>query len=323
MVDKPKCSQCNERAVFSKGLCSRCYGIQWRAQKKAERDSQQSAQSTALATVAPVTIEGEIIKDEESQPVSETNAPTSEVHLIARNPAEMQAAQADLTAWLKHKLTIVEAEVRDMNAAINEARNNNWKTDALTRARNRAVSLETYYFKMLMAVEAGYTMIPEFPIDIFAIRVTRANVRAANGEATGSWSWPRINNERPDRAPAGAGEYKNPSQMVRHYEWKTKDSEGKEVVHRTTSAAAWQDEVVFPMIAARPAVMSATAEAMALKVFDQVGVCLPVQQTRDGRALATWGKGDPLILGQILHERASGLKVVSFIIAWHLNLNDL
>jgi len=315
MADKPKCKQCNERDVFAKELCSRCYGIQWRAQKKAEAGT-----STALVKAKPAEIvEGEIVVDEPSRP----QPPASDVHLVARNPQEMQAAQSNLTAWLKNKLTTVEAEVRDLNASITEARNNNWKFDALTRARNRVIQLETFYFKALMAVEAGYVMIPEFPLDVFAIRVTRANVRAEDREQTSTWGWPTIDNERPDRAPAGAGEYRNPSQLVRHYEWKTKDKDGKEVTYRTTSAAEWQDEVVFPMIAARPGVMNATAEAMTLKVFDQIGVCRPVQQTPTGRAISTRGKGDPLILGQILHERASGLRVISFIIAWHLNLDEL
>jgi hypothetical protein len=70
--------------------------------------------------------------------------------------------------------------------------------------------------------------------------------------------------------------------------------------------------------------MDATAKAMALKVFDQIGICRPVDHQNE-RAFAASGAGDPLIIGQILRRRGTyqGPKVVSFIIAWHLNLNDL
>lgn len=64
--------------------------------------------------------------------------------------------------------------------------------------------------------------------------------------------------------------------------------------------------------------MNATAEAMALKVFDQIGICQPTRNAGITR------KGDPLIIGQILGKREGwSQKCVSFIIAWHLNLKDL
>lgn len=313
---KEKCSKCNERESFAKGLCSRCYGIQWRAAKQAE------SKSTALVTTTPaaLVVEGEVVQDE---PVQQPKLPTSEVHLVARSPEEMKAAQGGLLAWLKDKLTEIEIEVRELNAGLEEARRNNWKTDALVRACNRTISLEAFYFKVLMAVEAGYVIIPEFPIDVFAIRVTRGGVRVSQREQNSSWGWPTIDDERSDHAPAGAGRYENPAQTVRNWEYKDKNAKGEEVTRRVTAPVDFQPEIVFPMIAARPVVMNATAQAMALKVFDQVGICRPVQQTATGRAVASWGKGDPLIMGQILHRRASGLKVVSFIIAWYLNLNEL
>lgn len=305
MAEKVKCSQCNERDAFAKGLCSRCYGVQWRESKKTE--------STALVKVEPTAvepIEGQVVA---------TETPRDTVHLVARNPAEMQAARGDLLVWLKQKLTSTEAEIRDLNASVEEARQNNWKTDALIRARNRTVNLETFYFKMLMAVEAGYTIIPDFPIDVFAIRVNRSGVRQQEETQTTDWGWPSIPNQPADTTAAGSGEYRNPEALERHMEWKDKNAKGEEVNYRTTRAAKFQDEIVFPMIAARPEVMNATAGAMALKVFDQIGICRPVKEGRQ----VQFGKGDPLIMGQILLRRPQDTKVVNFIIAWHLNLNDL
>ncbi len=240
----------------------------------------------------------------------------STVHLVARNPVEMQNAQADLAAWLKNKLTEIEIEVRDLNAALNEARQNGWSLETLTRQRNKAVGQETYYFKLLTAVEAGYTIIPEFPIDVFAIRVTRSGVRARDNTSTYTSGYPSIDDERPDIAAVGLGEYKSPSQMVRHGEYKEMRGD-KEVTVRFTQAAEFRD-VAFPLRAARPLVMSATAQAMALKVFDQIDICQP---TRNAGVIR---RGDPLIIGQILGQRSGwSQKCANFIIAWHLNLNEL
>lgn len=62
--------------------------------------------------------------------------------------------------------------------------------------------------------------------------------------------------------------------------------------------------------------MSATQEAMASKIFDQIGIS-PQGKVR---------QADPLIIGQILGERSgySGeRKTASFLIAWHLDLRAL
>lgn len=254
----------------------------------------------------------------ESEALVKVDPVVSSVHLVARNPVEMQNAQADLAVWLKHKLTDLEIEVRELNTSVAEAQTNGWATAALVRARNKTLGQQSYYFKILSAVEAGYTIIPEFPIDVFAIRVTRGGVRAATAQSNSTWGWPTIENERPDIAKAGEGEYKNPEQLVRHQEYK-EQKDGKEVVTRYTTPSRFQDEVIFPLRAARPIVMNATAQAMALKVFDQIGICEPTRVP--GLGLRS---GDPLIIGQILGRRTGwNQKCASFIIAWYLNLNEL
>jgi hypothetical protein len=70
--------------------------------------------------------------------------------------------------------------------------------------------------------------------------------------------------------------------------------------------------VEFPIAAAQAEVMTATQEAMALKVFDAIGICPPQR------------KGDPLIIGQIMMPGTRwSRKTVSFLIAWHLDLRTL
>lgn len=317
MAGKPKCSKCKVREVFSKGLCSGCYGKQWREQRKAERAALIAPKQLTTGD-AELAIEGKIMS--ESPVVPET-------HLTALNPAEMEAARDNLRAFLEQKLSVLERDIVEANAALNEARKNGWATAALTSARNRAVDDETFYNKILIAVEAGHTIIPEFPISIFAVRAGEQKQ-----ERQGWLGHPENTYlERPvqsDCLPAGMGEYRNPEPEVLSWnEGKRKDSAGNEYWHwiqlRTGKPAG---PILFPPQTARSPIMQATAKAMEDKVFDQFGVCFPVFATQGARQVQTNAArpGDPLVIGQVVHKRVgSRQKCVSFIIAWHLNLNEL
>lgn len=332
MSNKPKCNQCHERDVFSKGLCSGCYGRNWREQRKAERAAaiteqflpKQLTSGVTGAELEPITVEGEIVHDGPTVP---------ETHLTALNPAEMQAAQGDMRAYLEQKLTAIERDIIEANAALNEARKYGWATGALTSARNRLVDDETYYNKVLVAVEAGHTIIPEFPIEVFAVRRGEPDKRESftfsrNVGAGETWL---ANPVSADCAPAGAGEYRNPEpETTRDTHW---NATSKQVDATTvTKTGRPVGPVSFPSTTARAPIMRATAEAMANKTFDQIGVCLPVQKAAKGRVIRPQPRrrqmnaavGDPLVIGQVLRKNEGGRqRCVSFIIAWYLDLNEL
>lgn len=332
MAEKPKCSQCHERDIFSKGLCSGCYGKNWRLARRAERDAaiaeqfppKQLTSGVTEAELEPNVIEGEVVQ--EGPP---------ETHLIALTPAQMEAARGDMKAWLEGRLTVIEREIVEANAALNEARRNGWNTSVLTLARNRAVDDETFYNKILVAVEAGHTPIPDFPIEMFAVRrheSERSRDVTFNGAVTGRDTF-LGQPVRPDCAPAGAGDYRNPHPWMHDSVRENKAPGAQErnepryytTVHRSNSPIG---PIMFPSITARSPIMRATAGAMKEKVFDQIGVCHPViaDASSATRRVDTSARraGDPLVIGQILHKRVgSKQKVVSFIIAWHLNLEDL
>jgi hypothetical protein len=70
------------------------------------------------------------------------------------------------------------------------------------------------------------------------------------------------------------------------------------------------DEPDFPFALVKPAVLDATQRAMALKVFDTIGVV----QNDSGR--------DPIMVGQLLDPRGNG-RLVTFFIAWWLDTSTL
>lgn len=331
MSNKSKCNQCHERDVFSKGLCSGCYGRNWREQRKAARavavaeqfPPKQLTSGVTGAGLEPITVEGEIVHDAPTVP---------ETHLTALNPAEMQAAQGDMRAHLEAKLTVIEREIVEANSALNEARRNGWATGKLISARNHLVDDETYYNKILAAVEAGHTIIPEFPIEVFAVRRGEPDKRQSQtytGYVSVGETW-LSHPVRPDCAPAGAGEYRNPEpQTDNDGQW---DAEGKRISSTILKTGKPAGPIMFPHMTARAPIMKATAEAMANKTFDQIGVCLPVQKAAKGRVIRPQPRrrqmnaavGDPLVIGQVLRKNEGGRqRCVSFIIAWYLDLNEL
>lgn len=330
MSEKAKCRVCKERDVFSKEMCSGCYGKEWRRQRKLGREI-ATPEPKLLTSGEPEAIEGEIVHGDVPD--------IPETHLVATSPVEMQAAQGNLRAHLEQRLTIIERGIVEANAALNEARRNGWATGALTSARNRLVDDETYYNKILAAVEAGHTIIPEFPIEVFAVRRNEPEKRTSQTfrDAINPSNTHLGNAAESDCAPAGAGEYRNPQPETLDRIWENKAPNAQERGEprwytNVTRTGRPVGPIMFPSMTARSPIMRATATAMKDKIFDQVGVCLPVQRAAKGRVIRPQPRrrqmnaavGDPLVIGQVLRKNEGGKqRCTSFIIAWHLNLEEL
>ena len=236
------------------------------------------------------------------------------IHLVARNPQEMATAQGNLAIWFEKKIVAVASEVRELGDAVSEAKAHKWKSSTLEGQHVRALQRKLFYEKCLAAVRSGYAIIPDIPIDVFAIRTLRTRPRPNECRNEGEYAYPPdMPDETPQILPAGEGDYQNPMPL----EHRTDTSyvkDGKTINVRTVRAVAF-DSLEFPIIAAVPTVMQATEEAMVRKIFDQIGVS-PQGHMRNA---------DPLIIGQILRPRGgySGHKTASFLIAWHLDLRVL
>jgi hypothetical protein len=242
-------------------------------------------------------------------------SPESIVHLVATSPAQMASAQDSLVRWFRLKVTAVDAEVEELSAAVAEAEKNGWNKKTLQSQRSGAIVRRTFYEKCLLASDAGFCLIPNIPIDVFAIRVKRELPTADDYSTTSSWGDPgtSVQGEVPDIVPAGEGRYESPVQTMRRWQTREPNDKGEadKVTRRHAEPVGFAD-IAFPIIAARPLVMAETQRAMAMGIFDQVGVCGDV-------------KGDPLIIGQIVDCLRYGRprKSISFLIAWNVDLRTL
>lgn len=119
--------------------------------------------------------------------------------------------------------------------------------------------------------------------------------------------------EKCEVLPAGEGRYESPTQLVSERVIKEPQADGKTVKTTTILTPTSFDMIEFPFAAAVPVVMTATQAAMALKLFDRIGI-VPQQLRRDA---------DPIVLGQIILRQNGRERVASFLIAWHLDLRTL
>jgi hypothetical protein len=238
-------------------------------------------------------------------------------HAVAVNATEMQQSTEQIKGFLDAKVAALDLEVRELSDALAVAEKNKWATKTYRAQLKKAEYRQLYYSKLVTALDAGYTIVPNMDVDIFAIRTNRTSWPKWNGNSgTSHYSYsgasPSVPDEKEVVLPIGKGEYKSPTQMFHEVNRKTKEGD-KELYHVTQYCDGYAD-IEFPFAAAHSVVMDATSHAMALKMFDRIGI---VPQT--GRKL----RGDPIILGQIVRKEGYTEKVASFLIAWHLDVRTL
>lgn len=226
-------------------------------------------------------------------------AVVSDIELTATLPHEMIVAQQKLITWCDGKIQIIRTESVELKDAYEHAKEMKWKYTALQNQYNKSVKRISYYEKIKEALLAGYYIVPNFDVEIFAIRTNREKPLRCLSESR----WGRIRDEQPAHdMPLGEGDYVNNRPII--YSQKIEDNK------KEYWAESWQD-IEFPVTMAKPIIMEATTQAMRQKIFDRFGV-FP----------STRKKTDPVIIGQIVHKESQFKeRIVSFMIAWHINTN--
>lgn len=233
--------------------------------------------------------------------------PVSDLNLVALSPSDVGPAQAQLVDWCYRKMRALGHEYVEMLQNVTVAKKQNWKRTHLQRAAGLLKRRIQYYQKMRSAVRAGYLIIPNLPAEIMAVRVNKY------GPGYSTATYPsHINEAKAERLPVGVGRYvdeTNPHNDISYH-----DEKGNIV--RRVSVNSYDDEVDFPVLAVKPIVLEATARAMALKIFDRIGVA------RGSTVSARSRRADPLVVGQLLDPRGGG-RMVTFFVAWWLDTSVL
>lgn len=225
--------------------------------------------------------------------------------VFANNPADMVGAQKSMILWCARKIQAEKTELAEAQRNLEAAKANKWSPAAWSAQVKKIERKAEFYRKLKTALEAGYYIVPPFPIDVFAIRTDKQAPR---------WKWQtnkwRDHHEQKARLlEAGKGRYVSPDPKLTQHSFAESDGKGG-----TREVAHWRPdqfvEADFPFKLAKAEIMEATRAAMALKIFDQMG------------ALPTHRAPDPIICGQIMMPHRPG-QVVTFFVSWWLDTKTL
>lgn len=231
---------------------------------------------------------------------------SEELTVIARNSEEMLAAQGQLTSWAANQVSEAAKELELFQENFDIAKRNKWRTVGLQAALNVARKKYQFYEKMKVAVESGYVIVPNFPIDVFAIRTTRELPK--EGATSNRWD---SHIQRSELPALGEGEYVSDRPTQSEESWTEKDKEGHDITKWRFTASEFRD-VDFPIRAVKPQIMDEVGKAMALRVFDEIGI-LPARKA----------KSDPMVVGQIVFRKGGNERRLSFLITWWLSESHL
>ncbi len=234
-----------------------------------------------------------------------TDLGNSDVLVIAEQPGEMQAAQLALVSWAATKVSRVKQELADAEDCLAQATASGLRLDGVRKMVATARKSLVYHEKVKSALEAGYCIVPDFPVDLVAIRTSRMN---PIGERSQNWGIPGIE-QKAQALPEGEGDYVNPWPTARHVRTDEQTNhEGKVTGTVKVWRAADFCDVELPVKFMKPRVVEATNRAMLSGIFDEIGI-LPARP-----------KKDPLVVGRIIDPKGRRL---SFLISWFLDSRDL
>lgn len=236
--------------------------------------------------------------------MSEALAPAVDMRVLAALSAgEMPAVQKQLTDWLSRKLAAITTDISMFEENIRVAERANMKTGAFKSVLARSRRLFNYYEKLKVAVHNGYVIIPDLQATTIAVRVDKEKPSQQHTHS----DWKARTAVPQPSLPAGVGRYVDDENHIDTWKVDSTNYKNEPCKIDMHVATDFDEEIDFPMLVVKPVVLEATQQAMALNVFDRIGV---VGARRK----------DPLVVGEILGP--NGKKQV-FFIAWWLDVETL
>lgn len=233
-------------------------------------------------------------------------APVPQMHLVATDADQVRTAQHELVTFFEAKVEEERQTQRDAKNNLEVAVRAGFKLSTYERPLNLAAKRLTYYEKCLAAVEAGFLIVPNMPMSLFAIRTNKNRPKGREHSHRDPWE-----GQTAPGLPEGEGRYVGENATFRPVQRYEKDSKTGMTNPVTTYVPDDFSEVDYPLAVAEPRIMGKTAAAMAMKVFDEVGVVV------DER------RGDPIVLGRIRLTSAFQSPRISFLIGWYIDTRTL
>lgn len=239
------------------------------------------------------------------------DSPTTEsgYQLVAVDRPQLEAAHGKMIEWAHVQIATVEAEKTAEEESLAVAKERKWATGAFRRRISIMEKRIVFYQKIEEALKAGYVIVPNFQMNVFAIR-TKAQTprgRVQRGSYNAFYQTAQL-------LPQGEGRYLDPAPFVHTDKSQVDDGKGGTKEQITQWPSGFDTEISFPLALAKPALMQRTATAMAGKLFDEIGVA--VDSSFSGRR-----SGDPILLGRIRNPRQRA--DMTFFIGWYFDPTNI
>src|SRR3990167_1438431 len=130
----------------------------------------------------------------------------NELMLIAKSPSEMEEAQKNLLNWVSEKIIVMSADLRDAKQNLALAKENKWRTVGWYARVVKAHDQVGFYEKIKAAVQAGYYIVPPFPVNLIAIRTDRETPVRYQAEYKHNLN----STQTAESLPVGEGKYVGP-----------------------------------------------------------------------------------------------------------------
>jgi hypothetical protein len=229
--------------------------------------------------------------------------------LVAVTPTDLGPARTSLLEYIGQRITALATEFSEASTELLYAKSHKWRTKPLEAVCNKIARRQTFYEKLRAAVEAGYVIVPSLQMTVLAIRTKATGPRETSNNGT----WNNFE-QQAQTLPSGAGEYRNPIPTQDSYTEESKNSKGEAITKEIAFPVAFEDEFSMPVELCKPRLLKRTEQAMALKVFDEIGV---IQDNHSYNR-----RGDPIIVGTVIDPTRRGRRF-SFFIAWALPIDEL
>jgi hypothetical protein len=226
--------------------------------------------------------------------------------IIAVNPLQMQEAQATTISWVQQKIEGAALELREAEQVAASLSGASLRRTQASNLISKARVRLKFYEKVKAALDAGFYIVPPFPLQLFAIRTDRPSPPLDRGETT-----PWGQQEHTSRSlPVGAGKYVSPETSRHKVATVTKKHTHNDGTHEVAiyeNAKEWGD-VVLPVRALKPQIIDEVGKALEARIFDALGIA------------PAYRASDPIICGEI---KKPGGGVLTFFVAWWLDERDL
>lgn len=230
---------------------------------------------------------------------------------FAKTPEEMASAQSALIQWVRRRLEKAEADCRNAEKNLYEAREAKIRTAGWRNEVKKYVKEVNFYTKVSDALSAGYFMVPDFPIDIIGVRTTQTT--PSDRRSHGARGVTDL--EEHEELPIGEGEYVDPRPPQRSFKEDKVSTNSKETyqIIKWTGDGTTLKKMDFPFRFVRPQLLRDLKKAVDLKVFDEIGV-LPARRRRP----------DPMLVGAVeMRLSKYQSKKINFLIGWWISTTDL